>query len=94
MFEWEGVLLLLVWAAVTIKAVTAECDCCMFNWVCRYDSGSADVSGGGTPGVTGSCVRSLQRTCKAWMQLQMPLKAFACVSKRKSLTGDLNSFLI
>lgn len=40
---------------------------------------------------TGSCVTSLQRTCKAWMQLHMPPKAFACVSKRGSLTRDLNS---
>lgn len=40
---------------------------------------------------TGSCVKSLQRTCKAWMQLHMPPKAFACVSKRGSLTRDLNS---
>lgn len=42
----------------------------------------------------GSCVKSLQRTCKAWMQLQIPLKAFACVSRHQSLTRDLNSCLI
>lgn len=58
-------------------------------------------AGEATPGVRfsggiagGSCAESLQCTCKAWMQLQMPLKAFACVSKRESLTRDLNGCLI
>lgn len=41
-----------------------------------------------------SCVKSLQHTCKVWMQLHMPSKASACVSKRESLTRDLNSCLI